>query len=263
MFRLLASSCLVSCLLSSCAAPPAPLASQAPANQLDLSETACGPAALLNALRFGSADWQRLALSIPGNTDQQRLSSLLRKVELLPSHTIHGQTRGAKRGVNVADLKELANVLTKRTRLPAPQASILFLKSGESLPQLLHRSHALLSRSARDGLPPIISLRRYAWRTQKGGGATWTAIGAHFVTLSSIPQDLSKDATSYPVSYIDPWGGKIHQGRIHIPTQPVLAATADRSPCLEVIFPDAEIGQSWIPPGEVTVITLAAAIGLW
>lgn len=253
----------MSCLLSSCAAPPALPVSQAPANQLDLSATACGPAALLNAFRFGSADWQRLALSIPGNTDQQRLSSLLRKVELLPSHMIHGQTRGAKRGVNVSDLKDLANVLTKGAQLPALKESILFLKSGESPLQLLHRSHALLSQSARDGLPPIISLRRYAWRTQKGGGGTWTAIGAHFVTLRSIPRDFSKDATFYPVSYIDPWGGKIYHGRIHLPTHPVLASSAERSPCLEVIFPDVMIGQNRIRPGEVTVITLAAAIGLW
>ena len=54
--------------------PDAPLVSQ-----LIISGNACGPAALLNALRLGSPDWQRPAAALPGNTDRDRLGFLIRR----------------------------------------------------------------------------------------------------------------------------------------------------------------------------------------
>ena len=44
-----------------------------PANQLVVAGNACGPAALLNAFRFGNADWQR-RVRLAGATDKERLS---------------------------------------------------------------------------------------------------------------------------------------------------------------------------------------------
>ena len=37
-----------------------------PLNQLRVSGNACGPAALLNAFRFGNTDWQRASNAITG-----------------------------------------------------------------------------------------------------------------------------------------------------------------------------------------------------
>jgi hypothetical protein len=74
---------------------------------------------------------------------------------------------------------------------------------------------------------------------------------------------LEKNARSFPVSYIDPWGGKIRQGTIAIPDHAVLADSAARSPCLEAVFPQAAVGNQLILPGEPTALSVAAVLGRW
>lgn len=265
MFRLLASSFFFSQLASLADSPlrevPNPAALSA--NQLDLSANACGPTALLNAFRFGNPDWQKVSNSIKGDTDKKQINNIILKVGMAPSSTITGKSRWTRRGVNVTDLKDAANDLTAGKGLPPIEESILFLKPGETLPQLLQRCHHLLDTSFLAGLPPILSVRRYALRSEKNSKPAWVVIDAHFVTLHSIPQHLEKGASSFQVSYIDPWGGKIHEGRIGIPRRPLLAEEADLSPCLEAIFPEASVGKRFVRTGEFTILSLAAAVGKW
>jgi hypothetical protein len=263
MFRSLVSSAAISCLLVSCAAPSTTYFSSPPANQLDLSANACGPTALLNAYRTGSPKWQQVATSIPGDTDEKRILSIIRQIDALPSSTPRPRRRWSSRGVSVTDLNQVANVLSHDAKMPPLSESILFLKSGESPAQLLKRSHKLLSRSYRKGLPPIISLRSYVSRKQSSGKYSWVLVGSHFVTLRDVPDKLTTGDDVFPICYIDPWGGETHQGSIRIPSRPVLAATAETSPCLEVVLPDSSLGKNRARASEVTVITLAAAIGRW
>jgi len=140
---------------------------------------------------------------------------------------------------------------------------VLFLKPGETQEKLLQRVHQRFDTSLAKGLPPVISLRRYALRRQDDKPAEWVVLDAHFVTLTAVPRKLDKNARSFPVSYIDPWGGKICQGSVAIPDHCILAGDAAGSPCLAAVFPQAAVGKSRVRPGEAEALAVAAMLGRW
>ncbi len=259
MPQLAPSSIWLALCLSALAGPAAP----GPANQLVVAGNACGPTALLNAFRFGNSDWQRASNAIAGDTDKQRIYTIIRESGMRPSNSIKGRPRWSRKGVNIADLHDIANELTRGRFLPLMSQEVLFLKPGETREKLLRRVHGRLATSLAKGLPPVISLRRYALRRQDGGPPAWVVLDAHFVTLTAAPRKLEKDARSFPVSYIDPWGGKICQGSISIPDRAVLGTSAAETPCLEAIFPQALVGKKLIRPGEPAALTVAAVLGRW
>lgn len=256
MFRRLASSLLLALCLTAQAAPE-------PANQLVVAGNACGPTALLNAFRFGNPAWQRAANAIPGDTDKQRITRIIRERGMRPSNHLTGHPRWSKKGVNLADLCDIANEMTRGHFLPLVSEEVLFLKPGETQEKLLKRVHQRLETSIAKGLPPVVSLRRYAKRSQNGKPPAWVVLDAHFVTLTVVPRKLKKNARSFPISYIDPWGGKLCQGVITIPDRPILADSAAASPCLEAGFPQASVGKKLIRPGEPNALTVAAVLGRW
>ncbi|MEO5917267.1 MAG: hypothetical protein ABIS50_23760 [Luteolibacter sp.] len=261
MFRLLASSLLLASGLLATAAPPlreAPNPTAITANQLVVSGNACGPTALLNAFRFGNPEWQRASNAITGETDKQRIYTIIREYGMRPSVAIKGRPRWSKKGVNLTDLCDIANEMTRGHYLPQVSQEVLFRTSGETPEKLLKRVHARLNTSLEKGLPPIISLRRFVKR-----GKLWVPLDAHFVTVTAIPRKLEKGSGSFAISYIDPWGGKACQGSIVIPQHPVLADTPGDSPCLEADFPQASVGKKLVRAGEPTALTLAAVLGRW
>lgn len=261
MFRLVLHSICFLFVLPVTAAPAlreAPNATATPANQLVLAGNACGPTALLNAFRFGNPSWQNVLVQLPGPTDRERVSAIIRSYGMRPSANLKGRPRWSRKGVNLADLADMANEMTRGQYLPFVNQEILFLKPKETPEKLLRRSHDRLATSMGKGLPPIISLRRYAKR-----GGTWVVLDAHFVTLKSLPSKLDKNATSFPITYIDPWGGKIAGGSIDIASGGVLAVAQGISPCLEANFPNAAVGKKLVRKGETTALTVAALLGRW
>ena len=259
MFRAASSLFLAFCLIAQAAPEPAAV----PANQLVVAGNACGPAALLNAFRFGNPAWQRASNALAGDTDKQRISTIIGEYGMRPSSHLPGRPRWSRKGVNIADLCDIANDITRGRFLPLVSQEVMFLKPGETQGALLKRAHRHLSTSLDKGLPPIISLRRYALRSIKGKPAEWVVIDAHFVTLTTLPRKLDKPAGSFPISYIDPWGGKICHGEISIPNRPILADSTAASPCLEAVFPQASVGKKRVHPGEPTTLTMAAVLGRW
>lgn len=247
------------------AAPPlreAPNPTATPADQLSVAGNACGPAALLNAFRFGNADWQRVSAALPGGNDRQRIQYIIRGPGMRPSTHLQGRPRWSRHGVNIADLQDIANDLTRGQYLPQITQQVLFRQPGETPEKLLRRVHRLFNTSMAKGLPPVISLRRQVLRT-RDGTPQWTVLDAHFVTLTSLPRKLDKHARSFPVTYIDPWGGKLRQGSITIPNRPLLAATVGNSPCLQADFPTAAVGSKLVRRGETSALAAAAALGRW
>lgn len=266
MLQRLRNSFLLACCSPLMAATPlreAPNLQATPANQLVVAGNACGPTALLNAFRFGSPAWQRASASIAGTTDKELIYTIIRESGMRPSASIKGRPRWSKNGVNLVDLCDIGNELTRAHFLPQMRQEVLFTSPGESQKKLLIRVHHLFETSLEKGLPPIISLRRYVHRSQKGKAPEWIVLDAHFVTITSVPRSLEMNATSFPVAYADPWGGKICPGSISIPTRNVLAPTAADSPCLEAIFPEAAVGKKSIRPGESSVLTAVAVLGRW
>ncbi len=263
MFRLESSAAifLLFATLSAVSAAPtreAPNPSATPANQLVVSGNACGPTALLNAFRFGNSDWQRASNGIKGTTDKERIYTLIRECGMRPSKHLKGHPRWSRKGVNIADLCDMANETAHGQMLPLVSHEVLFLKNRETQEKLLRRVHQRLDVSLAKGLPPVLSLRRYVRR-----GEAWIVLDAHFVTLLSLPGKLEKNARSFTVTYADPWGGKIRAGSIAITDRPVLADQAIVSPCLEAVFPQSSVGKKLVRAGEHSTLVLSAAMGRW
>ena len=140
---------------------------------------------------------------------------------------------------------------------------MFFAGPRETPEKLLRRVYHRFATSLAKGLPPVVSLRRYALRGASGKAPQWVVIDAHFVTLTAIPRALDKGAREFPVSYIDPWGAQRCRGIIRIPGIAVFADPAGNSPCLEADFAQAAVGKGRVRRGEPTVLTTAAAIGRW
>lgn len=248
------------------AAPPlreAPNSAAAPVNQLVVSGNACGPAALLNAFRFGNKDWQRASNAITGKNDRERVLTVIREIGMRPSKSVPGRPRWSRRGVNVADLRDMANEMTAAHWLPQVREDMCYLKPRETPEKLLRRVHGRLETSLAKGLPAILSIRRHVLRVQPGHAAQWSSIDAHFITIIAVPRRLEKNARSFSVRYIDPWGGRICEGEIRIPAQAVLPDASGRPSCLEALFPQTSVGAKLVRRGEQSVVAPAAVIGRW
>lgn len=230
-----------------------------PINQLTVAGNACGPAALLNAFRFGNADWQRAFNAIAGKNDRERVLTVIREIGMRPSASVPGRPRWSRRGVNVADLKDMANEMTSNHWLPQVGDEMCYLKPRETPEKLLRRVHSRMRASLAKGLPPVLSLRRHVLREK----SQWTTIDAHFITITAVPDRLEKSARSFPVRYIDPWGGRFCEGEIRVPAQVVLPDEGGRPSCLEALFMKTSVGAKLVRRGEPTVVAPAAVIGRW
>lgn len=237
-----------------------------PANQLLVAGNACGPASLLSAFRCGSERWQRAANAVPGATDKARMTSIIRTQGMRASPHLGGRSRWSRSGVNVADLTDIANEIAGPQNLPRLRYEVFFLSGKETPEKLIKRVHKRLNRSLAKGLPPVISIRRFAYRETPSGVRSWTIIDGHFVTVIALPKKLGKHDRAFQVTYLDPWGGKKSDGWISISNRSFLrGSTTDSAiaPCLEAVFPKALVGKKNVRQGEVTVLTLSAATGCW
>ena len=241
----------------------APTLDAQPANQLLVSGNACGPAALLNAFRFGAPHWQRAATGIAGDNDRERILTIIREIGMRPSKHLPGRPRWSRRGIGVSDLRDIAADMTHGHFLPYISEEIFILKPRETPEKLLRRVHHRLESSLARGLPPVISLRRLTLRTQDAGTSQWAVIDAHFVTLTALPRRLGKADRSFPVRYIDPWGGRHCEGVISIPENPAFADAKGRPSARVADFPHTPVGAKLVRHGENSLLTVAAGIGKW
>lgn len=266
MRLLLPSALMVLGLAPLAASPPmreAPNPDAVPANQLVVAGNACGPAALLNAFRFGAPHWQRAEDALAGENDRQKILTIIREIGMRPSLHVPGRPRWSRRGVGLADLRDMAAEMTAGQRLPYISDEVFVIRPRESPERLLRRVHQRMEKSLASGLPPILSLRRHALRAEGSNDPQWVVIDAHFVTVTAVPRRLERNARSFPVRYIDPWGGRHGEGHIRIPDQTVLPDEKGHSSCLEAVFPAAQVGLKLLRPGEKSVLAVSAGIGKW
>ncbi len=193
------------CLLLTQCAPTGPATAPNPSaqavNQLAIAGNACGPAAALNALRFGAPAYQTAAKAIPGDGDRSQLRHIILKHGGTWSRHVPQRYRWSRRGINAADLADLTNELIRTAKAPAVTLSI---PNGTNA---FEHSYNQLARSLRRGFPPIVGLRRY-------DGIN--AIDSHFITILQVPDQLEKNAEAYAIRYIDPMGGRTYDGTIRV-----------------------------------------------
>lgn len=227
-----------------------------PFNQLDLAGNACGPAALLNSYRFGKPQWRKLSETPPGLSDRERIRSIARGPAMRESSSLPGRARWSRNGINLSDLRDVANEIAQPHMLPAISEEMLFLKSGEKQGAFLLRVRSHLARSLDSGFPPILSIRRFVKRNGQ-----WIALQGHFVTITSVPGSIASAQTSFPVKYIDPWGGNFREGSIEINGQAFMGEDPTRNPNLQAVFPTAIVGKRLVRGGEETVLAVSAVLG--
>lgn len=238
----------------------APNGNASPINQRRAYGNACGPASLLNAFQYGSEKWQKVFKSVPGHNSRTRIQYVVARWGNLPSHHVRGVKRwNSKQGINLLDMTDMANEMRVSHFLPKIKQEVLARKSRESFSKLLKRSHDRIATSLRKGLPPILSIRRYAYRYSKEvGSKSWWPIRAHFVVVIEVPKKLPRDATSFQIKYVDPYGGFTRNGTIHIDV-----GNFKNSPFLAATMPKTQVGKSFVKPGEQTLLTFSAIIGTW
>ncbi|GAA5484673.1 hypothetical protein [Haloferula sargassicola] len=236
----------------------APNAVAGPVDQLDVSGNACGPAALLAAIRCGDGKWRAVAEKIPGRSDRSKLLYIIKAHGVRPSASLRGRNRWSRHGINAEDLADVAGELAGIGGLPAPRIENLLPGRRESVPNTLKRLHRRFRQSLINGLPPVISLRRYVLRH-----GAWVTLDSHFVTLVQVPEKLAGGEKQFTLTYFDPWGGKKRTATLREPVVPVLSPDGQRSGALEFFAPDADVGRDKARSGERTLLVPAIAIGRW
>ncbi|MBG7608617.1 MAG: hypothetical protein IZT59_11405 [Verrucomicrobia bacterium] len=227
-----------------------------PFNQLDLAGNACGPAALLNSYRFGKPQWRKLSETPPGLSDRQRIRSIARGPAMRESSSLPGRARWSRNGINLSDLRDVANEIAQPHMLPAISEETLFLNAGESQGAFLLRVRSRLVRSLGTGFPPVLSIRRFVKRNGQ-----WIAIQGHFVTITSVPGAIASSQTSFPVKYIDPWGGNFGEGIIQINGNSFMGNDPAKNPNLQAAFPRTVVGKRLVRRDEETVLAVSAVLG--
>lgn len=238
----------------------APVPDSPPVNQLRTDGNACGPACLLDAFRSGSAKWQKSIGKIEGESDTAQVKKIIFQYASRGSRLDPKKTRWNRRsGISGLDLVDIANEIRSERWMGTVKQEIFFKSPRESDADLLRRVHKDLSSSLKKGLPPILSVRRVAWRAPMGTDTkSWLTLKRHYLVLTGLPATLPRKATSFPVTYHDPWGGKRYQGTVRLPD----ARSAGLATLISD-FPQSTIGQSLVRKGEPSCLSLSSAIGLF
>ena len=236
----------------------APNAVAGPVNQLSVSGNACGPSALLAALKCGDDRWRGIPEKIPGASDRAKLLFIIKAYGLRPSVSLRDRKRWTRHGVNAEDLTAMAAELAAISGLPAPRNESLLLERRESPEKALRRTHKRFRQSIINGFPPVISLRRFVHR-----GGNWLSLDSHFVTIVQVPEKLPRHSRDFTVTYFDPWGGKKRTATLRPPVVPVLSTDGKKTGALEFAAPEADVGKSKVRSGERTALVPSLAIGRW
>ncbi len=231
-----------------------------PVNQRLAYGNACGPASLLNSFQYGSEKWRKVFDAIPGKDHKYRIQYVVAAWGKEPSKHVKGRMRWNKaEGVNLLDLTDMANDMRRSHNLPSIKHEVLTKKSRGTYVDVIKRSHKLMAKSLKKGFPPIISIRRFAYRySPEVGQKSWWPIRAHFVVVTEIPKTVRAPYGFYKIKYIDPYGGFIRNGQIE-----VFTGGFKNSPFVIANLPDVLVGKTLVKKGEPTMVTLSAVIGAW
>ncbi len=240
-------------------------------DQLDHSKQACGPASLLNQLRFGNATLQSAEGKIPAEGDARKLRWIIGRYGIKGSNHLSGRMRwNQATGVNVADLEDMANLMAGELRSSKVTTEHLQRKKGDRGQELISRAHKRIVKSLKSGVPPILQVRRVVHRqSTQAQQKFWMGVHGHFVVIIGVQKKLAKNSSQLLVEYVDPWRGSKFSGYLEIPTEKFFATNPSSkdgngfsvTPYLNVNFPSSSIGESKIRAGEKSVLTCPNLIG--
>jgi hypothetical protein len=185
-------------------------------------ESACGPAALANSLRFGTEPMVSAWGGFVGGDDATRLRFLIdRWFRNLPSAAFPGKKRLSFDGVLEEDLADACREVFADHGIPAPVAGYLDRLAGEKSPAFLARVHGSLSDSLAGGMPPILSLKTYIARRLKrmDDELAWELAAHHWVVVAGVGKEPRPTDLGFTFDLIDSDGGRQSNAYIHTETR--------------------------------------------
>jgi len=235
------------------------------------SENGCGPACLLNLLKFSSERYQGAYQDLLGRTEEARMRYVIdRYFRNRRSEVVPGQKRWGVHGVVSEDLVAGLNELLAENDIEAFRGAYLDRRKDEPDEEMIERVHRLFERSIENGVAPILSLRSFRVTEGENGEPGWQSGHHHNVVVVGISP--IREGLGFTAEVLDSWGGVRNHLLIHREPgqQPfrALKGTEDfgrwltGSPFLEVVAP----GMTSLRPrdlkwSERLVVTANYAIG--
>lgn len=174
------------------------------------SKNACAPAAVANALRFGSPKMQNTWEQFVGSDDKTRMRFLIdRWFRSQPSIEFPTKKRLSFDGVLEEDLAAACRELSEEYELPPLRGDYLDRLAGEKSPAFLARVHDYLTDSLESGVPPILSLKTHVARPVErlNDEVAWTYSAHHWVVVSGVQKELRIGDLGFSLNLIEPNGG--------------------------------------------------------
>mgnify|MGYP003641017960 CR=1 FL=1 len=181
------------------------------------SSNACGPASILNLLKFSRAEYQSAYDGILGAKDKVRIRFFVDRYFRNRRSVIYkDQKRWGVHGVQSADLVTGLNEFLSENALPKLNAGYLDRQVDESAAEHLNRCHEMIAASIENGVAPIISLRSYLVREQEGEDAdpAWETGRHHNLVVIDVSE--KPDALGFRVVALDPWMGRKVELYLHV-----------------------------------------------
>ncbi|MDF1825566.1 MAG: hypothetical protein P1U68_13045 [Verrucomicrobiales bacterium] len=173
------------------------------------SRNACGPASVLNLLKFSQSPYRGIYGDILGATDGVKMRFVVdRYFRHRDSLVYPGQKRWGVHGVAAADLITGLNELLADHEVNQLNASYLDRRDGEPGLDFAHRIRISLETSLDNGVAPILSLRSYVVREQDdaAGEFAWETAVHHNVVVTEVGPFQAE--SGFRVTALDPWRGK-------------------------------------------------------
>lgn len=208
---LVAVIAVASFVVGSAAQEGAPAPPAIPVDQRDYEDSAngCGPATILNLLRFGGAEFRPALRGLVGSTDGVLMRFLVdRYFRNRPSSTHPGWKRWGVHGIEGPDLAAGLNELLEEHGIAPTDSTFLDRRENESETSHLDRVHRLFADSLERGTPPLLSLRSFVVRRRErlGGEPHWETGFAHYVLVTALRGAPSP--SGFEIEAIDPWRGR-------------------------------------------------------
>ena len=228
-------------------------------NQNTVHRNGCGISSLMNAYRFASPKWHAATAKIPGSSDRAQFNFLAKNYGSVGSKYTPGTRRWESRsGISSIDLKDLANDFQNKQGLWLPSLKLTthYIQGNEPYTALLKRTHRKLRSSLSSGFPPVLSIKHLAGSKIEG----------HIVILYEIPASIPSNATSFPIKYVDPLGGRIKSGTIKIPGNVISSIDFSsgqlklrKSRTLSMNLPQSDIAKRYRSTGDNIVLSASIA----
>ena len=163
------------------------------------NEFSCGPAAILNALKFGR---KVAALRDLGNSDSDRIKTIISEY----GHMEHCKTRRSRftPELRSTDLCQIVSEIRTRYNLPELNGLELNRLPGETSQSFVSRVHKLLGSSLMMGEPPIVHIHAECavWKNQRKR-FEWDSLCGHYVTIIAIQKHLPPNAECFSMEIVD------------------------------------------------------------